>query len=338
MPEVSVLLPCYNAAETLNTALTSLTRQTMADFEIIVVDDGSTDGSPALLEAWRQREPRLRCIHQPHAGIIPALNTGLDACQAQLIARMDTDDRAHPERLARQYAFLEANRDIAVAGCLVEAFPVGQVREGFQIYISWLNSLVTDDDIRREIFVESPLVHPSVMFRKDWVIRAGGYQERGWAEDYDLWLRLYLAGARFGKVPESLLDWREHPDRLTRTDGRYALENFLRAKAHYLVQGPLAGRDAVFIWGAGMMGRRLSKHLLREGAPLVAFLDIDPRKIGRTRRGRPILAPDALPDWWARYAHPVLLAAVGARGARPLIRARLAQYQLREGADWWSAA
>ncbi len=338
MPKVSVLLPCYNAAETLDTALSSLARQTLADFEIIVVDDGSTDESPALLEAWSRREPRLRLIQQPHAGIIPALNAGLAACQAQIIARMDTDDRAHPERLARQVAFLEANRDIAVASCLVEAFPAGQVREGFQIYLSWLNSLVTDEDIRREIFVESPLVHPSVMFRKDWVIQAGGYQDRGWAEDYDLWLRLYLAGARFGKVPESLLDWREHPGRLTRTDGRYALENFLRAKAHYLVQGPLAGRDAVFIWGAGMMGRRLSKHLLREGAPLAAFLDIDPHKIGRTRRDRPILAPDELPDWWARYENPVLLAAVGARGARPLIRARLEQYRLREGADWWSAA
>ncbi len=170
MPKVSVLLPCYNAAGTLDTALSSLARQTLKDFEIIAVDDGSTDETPALLEAWSRREPRLRRHWQPHAGIIPALNAGLAACQAQLIARMDVDDRAHPERLARQLAYLESNQDIAVAGCLVQGFPPGQVRQGFQIYIAWLNSLVTDDDIRREIFVESPLVHPSVMFRKEWVI------------------------------------------------------------------------------------------------------------------------------------------------------------------------
>lgn len=92
------------------------------------------------------------------------------------------------------------------------------------------------------------------------------------------------------------------------------------------------------IWGAGMVGRRLSKHLLREGAPLVAFIDIDPGKIGKTRRGLPIIPPEALPEWWQRYQSPVLLAAVGARGARALIRRRLAGMGLVEGQDWWGAA
>ena len=86
------------------------------------------------------------------------------------------------------------------------------------------------------------------------------------------------------------------------------------------------------------MGRRLSKHLLREGVGLAAFIDIDPRKIGRTRRGRPILEPGELPAWWERYHAPALLAAVGARGARPLIRDRLSHLGLREGEDWWCAA
>jgi hypothetical protein len=158
------------------------------------------------------------------------------------------------------------------------------------------------------------------------------------AEDYDLWLRLYLAGARFAKVDQVLLDWREGPERLTRRDGRYSVENFLRAKAYYLARGPLADRDAVIIWGAGMMGRRLSKQLVRQGAPLVAFVDIDPRKIGRTRRGLPILPPQEFPAWWGRYASPVLLAAVGARGARPLIRAQVQRFGLREGLDWWCVA
>jgi FlaA1/EpsC-like NDP-sugar epimerase len=119
---------------------------------------------------------------------------------------------------------------------------------------------------------------------------------------------------------------------------RYSLENFLRAKAHYLARGPLFGRDAVIIWGAGMIGRRLSKHLLSEKLPLVAFIDIDPVKIGRTRRGRPIHSPDALPELWRQSTHPALLAAVGARGARHLIRQRLNEIGLREGVDWWGAA
>jgi glycosyltransferase involved in cell wall biosynthesis len=338
MPTVSVLIPCYNTADTLKEALESLRSQTFADFEIVAVDDGSTDDTAAILKAWQAQDERLHVIHQAHAGIIAALNSGLSACQAPLVARLDSDDRCYPERLACQAAFLEAHPDVDVAGCLVQGFPPDQVREGYRIYMEWLNSLVTDGDIRREIFVESPLAHPSVIFRRSVIEQAGGYQERGWAEDYDLWLRLYLDGARFGKVPQVLLAWREHPERLTRLDSRYSLENFLRAKAYYLARGPLAGRSAVMIWGAGMLGRRLSKHLLRQGVPLSAFIDIDPRKIGRTRRGLPILGPEKLAGWWREQSQPALLAAVGSRGAREIIRANLRKLGLLEAEDWWAVA
>jgi glycosyltransferase involved in cell wall biosynthesis len=338
MPAVSVLMPCYNAAATLEEGLESLSRQTLTDFEVIAVDDGSADETLEILRGWARQDKRYRLLSQPHQGIISALNTGLHYCRAPYVARMDTDDRSLPERLERQVSYLDAHSEISVVACLVAGFPKGQVRQGFRIYLDWLNSLVTDADIRREIFVESPLPHPSVTFRKDQVIGAGGYQERGWPEDYDLWLRLYLAGARFAKIDQVLLEWREHPDRLTRTDGRYSLENFLRAKAHYLARGPLVERDAIIVWGAGMMGRRLSKHLARQGLPLVGFVDIDPRKIGRTRRGLPVFSPDDLMNCWKRFDHPAVLAAVGARGARRLIREQLNDFGLIEGKDWWSAA
>ncbi len=338
MPPVSVLLPCYNAAATLPDALDSLTGQTLEDFEVVIVDDGSQDDTPDILEHYRRADSRIRCLSQPHRGILHALNAGLQVCQGAYVARMDADDRSHPQRLALQTAYLDEHPDVAVVSCLVSAFPEGQVREGFRIYLEWLNGLVRDEQIRREIFVESPLPHPSVVFRKEWVLQAGGYQEHGWPEDYDLWLRLYLAGARFAKVPQVLLAWRETGQRLTRSDSRYSLENFLRAKAHYLTRGPLAGRDAVIIWGAGMIGRRLSKHLLRRELPVMAFVDIDPKKIGRTRRGRPIIAPEELIGCWSQFRHPVLLAAVGARGARQLIRARLEGMGLVEAQDWWGVA
>jgi glycosyltransferase involved in cell wall biosynthesis len=338
MPIVSILMPCYNVAGTVAETLESLESQTLADFEVIAVDDGSSDNTLDILKAWPKQDARFRVLARAHEGIIPALNAGLAACQAPLVARMDADDLAHPERLARQVAYLDQHPDVALVSCLVRGFPEDTLREGFRIYIEWLNSLVSDEDIHREIFVESPVAHPSVTYRKAWVDKLGGYQERGWAEDYDLWLRLYLAGARFAKIPEVLLSWREHPKRLTRTDSRYSLENFLRAKAYYLKQGPLSGREAVILWGAGMMGRRLGKQLQRQDVPLVVYVDIDPKKIGRTRRGLPIIAPEELMTWWKRYSYPVLLAAVGARGARELIRQRLTDFGLVEGEDWWGAA
>jgi glycosyltransferase involved in cell wall biosynthesis len=337
-PKVSVLMPCYNAATTLEEALDSLSVQSLEDYELVAVDDGSSDGTLEILQQRANDDARICVLAQPHQGIITALNAGLKTCRAEIVARMDADDRAHPQRLEKQFAYLQVHPEIALVGCRVAGFPPEQVRQGFNIYLEWQNALLSDDDIRREMFVESPLAHPSVMFRREWVQRLGGYQDNGWAEDYDLWLRLYLAGARFAKLPEVLLEWREAPERLTRRDGRYSLENFLRLKACYLSRGPLAGRDAVIIWGAGMLGRRLSKHLLRLGVPLVAFVDIDPRKIGRLRRGLPILPPGELPVWWQRYGNPAVLAAVGARGARALIRARLEALNFTEGRDWWGVA
>ena len=338
MPTISILLPVYNAAETLVDCLDSLQNQTFQDYEIVAVDDGSLDAGPEILASYSEKDPRIRILHQEHQGIIPALNSGLGACTAPFVARMDADDRAHPDRLIEQYALLAGRPDLALVSCLVEGFPVEDVRGGFRVYLEWLNALITHEEIQREIFIESPLPHPSVMFRKDLVLEVGGYQERGWPEDYDLWLRMSQAGMRFEKVPAVLLRWRERPDRLTRTDSRYSLENFLRVKAHYLEKGPLSDRDAVIIWGAGMMGRRISKHLVRAGVPLAAFVDIDPRKIGNTRRGKPIVPPEALLDWWSRYKAPVLLAAVGARGARTLIRERLNKMDLVEGVDWLGVA
>jgi glycosyltransferase involved in cell wall biosynthesis len=335
---VSVLMPCYNAAGTIDEAVRSLVEGTFPDFEIVAIDDGSTDGTSRHLDDWSHRDRRVRVLTLAHGGIIPALNAGLQACRSGLIARMDADDRCHHERLERQVEQMRAHSELALVGSLVEGFPVDDVRGGFQAYIEWLNHLVDHEAIAREIFIESPFAHPSVMFRKRWVAQVGGYQERGWPEDYDLWLRLYLAGARFAKVPEVLLYWREHPDRLTRTDSRYAVSQFLRAKAHYLMLGPLRDRDAVVIWGAGQMGRRIAKHLDRAGAPLAAFIDIDPGKIGRQKRGKPVLPPEALPEELARHAYSVVLAAVGSRGARALIRERLSGMGLREGLDWWAVA
>jgi len=338
IPRVSVLLPCRNAVATLDEALDSVFRQTLTDFELVAVDDGSTDGSSELLEARAEKDARLRVVRLAPCGLIQALNTGLSACRAPLIARMDADDRSHPERLSEQVRLLEAEPALAAVGCLVEAFPAAEVRPGLTLYLEWLNGLTTPEALAREIYVESPLVHPSVMVRADWVRRVGGYEDHGWPEDYDLWLRMHAAGGSFAKVARVLFFWREHAGRLTHASPRYAIESFLQAKVHYLLRGPLAGRGSILIWGAGIVGKRLSKLLLAQGAPLAAFIDIDPAKIGRTRRGLPVLDPESCLDLWRRSTNPILLAAVGARGARALVRQQIDGLGLVEGRDWWAVA
>ena len=304
----------------------------------MAVDDGSRDDTLRILRDWTEREPRLRVLAREHAGIIPALNAGLEVCRGAYVARMDADDLCVPERLTKQAAYLDAHPAVGLVASWVAGFPASALREGFRIYIDWLNSLVSDAEIKRELFVESPFAHPSVMYRRELVQQLGGYQEHSWAEDYDLWLRMATAGVTFAKIPEVLVEWRDHPTRLTRSDSRYSVKNFLRAKAHYLARGPLAESDAVIVWGAGMMGRRLGKRLLDEQVPVVAFVDIDPKKIGRTRQGKPIISAEDFMDWWQRYPQPALLAAVGARGARDLVRQQVNDLGLVEGRDWWAAA
>ena len=338
MPDVSVLLPCYNASETLEESLISIKNQTYPDFEVICVDDGSTDGTTDLLKNWCQNDPRFIFVPIGHSGVIEAANTGLTFCRGEIVVRMDADDRCHPDRIKLQRDYLVKNPEVAVVGSLVKGFPAGQIGEGFQIYYEWLNSLITHEDISREIFVESPIANPCATFRKEWMDKLGGYQDKGWPEDYDLWLRFYIAGARFAKIPKVLLEWREHPDRLTHQDSRYSVENFLRAKAHYIAKGPAKDRDAVLVWGAGMTGRRLSKHLVREELPLVAFIEVDEKKIGNTRRGKPIIGVGELMGEWEKHQNPILLTAVRARSAGPLIKAQLDELKLIEGKDWWQCA
>ena len=129
MPAISVLMPCYNAAATLEETLQSIAAQSLADFEVVAVDDGSTDETAAILQRWEQQDARFRFLPLPHGGIIPAMNAGLQACRAELVARMDADDRMHPERLAAQVDFMAAHPEVDLVSSLVSGFPAGSLRE-----------------------------------------------------------------------------------------------------------------------------------------------------------------------------------------------------------------
>lgn len=335
-PVVSVLLPVRDAGPWLAGCLLSLKRQTLRDFEVVAVDDGSADGSAEVLDRWARDDARFRVFHRPAGGLVDALNAGLDECRAGLVARMDADDAAHPRRLQLQSALLEEHQEIGVVSCGVRHVPVSSVRGGLRRYEKWLNGLVDHDGIMRERFVESPVAHPSAVVRRNVLEVASGWRDIGWPEDYDLWLRLAERGVRFAKVPDVLYFWRDHGERLTRTDARYSKDAFLRAKAHFLARGPLAGGRHVVVWGAGPTGRRLARHLEREGVGIRAFVDIDPRLEGRRRRGVPVVSPKRLLE--LLDPEVVVLAAVAARGARDLIRSRLLALGLTEGDDFWCCA
>ncbi len=323
---VSILMPVYNAAATLPEALTSVQVQTWADWELVTVDDGSTDATAAILAAAAATDHRIRPLRRAHEGLVPALNAGLSACRGEWLARFDGDDLMHPERLAKQRA---AGFD-GVLGCGVATFPRDDVSEGLERYEAWLNGLLTHEQIVRDMFVESPLAHPSVMLPTALLRRVQGYRDCGWPEDYDLWLRLWQAGARFAKLPEVLHHWRDHPDRLTRGGGPYGRSAFRRCKVAHLKTSFLAGRATVIVWGAGKIGRFWSRSLTQDGLQVRCHIDERPEWRGQEVRGRPVYAPDFLAD---RPDEPVLVT-VGVLGARERIRTRMAEFGLVEWRDF----
>jgi glycosyltransferase involved in cell wall biosynthesis len=335
--DVSVLMPFRDAAATLEEAADSLLGEPGVSLELVLVDDGSRDGGGELAGRLAARHRGVRLLGTPGTGIPAALNLGLAAAAAPLIARMDADDISLPGRLARQRAVLDTDPRLAVVGAQVEAFPSNAVGLGLALYVQWQNAVIDAADHARELFIEAPLCHPSVMLRRSALDLVGGYREVPWAEDYDLWLRLDAAGFGLAKVPEVLLRWRHRPGRATFSHDRYALPRFYQAKAPFLAARlrPLLddGQRQLVVWGAGPTGKHTARALEPCGMRATLFVDIDPRKIGRPARGVPIVAPSAL----ERQRHAVVVA-VGARGARALIRAHLATLGFIEGADFVCAA
>lgn len=316
---IDVLLPVRDAAATLPACLNSIAAQTQRAFRLIAVDDGSVDASREILDAAARTDSRVVVINADGRGIVAALNTGLRHATAPLVARMDADDVMHPERLAKQAALLHDRPDLGAVGCLVnEAGLAG----GFAHYLAWSNALVTPDAIAQARFIESPLVHPTLCFRRAVVEQHGGYRDGDFPEDYELWLRWMDAGVRFAKIAEPLLHWTDHPARLTRTDPRYSVEAFYRIKLMYLARWLLRHnphRERVWIWGAGPLTRKRLRTLIEHGIRIEGWIDIDPDKIGRMTPDGPVFGPTDLPPPDACF----VLTAVGSRGAREQITAHL---------------
>jgi glycosyltransferase involved in cell wall biosynthesis len=328
-PPVSILLPVRNEARHLPAALRSLQRQTLRNWELLAVDDGSTDATAKILHSFADRDPRIRILKQAATGVVTALNLGLEACRGRYVARMDGDDVCHPQRLARQLESFREDPSLTLVAACVRHFPRAAIQGGMLAYEGWQNGILDHNDICRNLFVESPFVHPSVMFRRSAIIAAGGYRQKPWAEDYDLWLRLVERGARFAKRPETLLFWRDRPQRLTRTAANCTLAAFRSCKAHFLRRGYLKECSEVTLWGAGQEGKAWRKVLLREGVRVERWIDVDARKIGQRIHDATVFPPDRLKE-----AFGPMLITVGARGARKQIRRWAEQAGLDEGTDF----
>ncbi len=332
-PAVSILLPAYNAETTLPACLRSIARQTRTDWECVLVDDGSTDGTLACAHAAARHDPRIVVVPAPHRGLVAALGAGLARCRAPLVARMDADDVMHRHRLAVQLETLAAAPALAAAGCHVRIIPRAGLRDGLRDYERWLGSIDTPARVRAEAFVECPVVHPTLVVRTD-VLRTHGYREVPWPEDYDLVLRLLATGHDIAVVPRRLLSWRDGPARLTRTGAVYALDRITACKAAFLATGLLARTDEYVLWGYGATGRALGRALRTHGKHFTHVVEVHRGRLGQTIHGAPVIPVEALADLRGR---PVI-ASVASERPRRLIRDAMSAMGFVETRDYVCAA
>ena len=331
-PEVSIVLPFRNAADTLEECLDSIQQQSLTAFELIALDDGSSDRSAEILSKRSRADSRVILVPPEQHGIVAALNTGLGRARSVFVARMDADDIMGPRRLQLQSDFLQKNREVAVLGCRVELFPIESIRAGYREYVRWQNACIEPDEIADNIYVESPFAHPSVMMRRSVVERMGGYAEGDFPEDYDLWLRMNQQGIRMAKLPDVLLSWRERPDRVSRVDDRYSREAFDRLRARYLASDPrLTGGRPVVVWGAGRRTRQRARRVIERGVAPTAWIDIDPKKVGHSVWGIPVESPQWLEGAWPR---PFVLVYVTRHGAREEVESDLGRRGWKRGQDY----
>lgn len=332
MASVSVIMPVKDAADTLSAAIESILNQTLRDWELLLIDDHSADNSRAISGQFSEMDDRIRIVPFTGKGIVDALNSGLREARSGLIARMDADDLSHPMRLKQQCDLLLQRPEIGLVSCLVNYENCGKNDgRGMREYVDWLNGLTGERDIMLQRFAESPLPHPTVMFRAELVKKFGGYHNGDFPEDYELWLRWMEKGVRMKKVEEYLFTWTDHANRLSRTDPRYRDEAFWKMKSHYLARWLRKQvHSPIWIWGAGRVSRRRASLLESEGVTIGGFIDLFSDKT----HSYPCISFREIPEPGSMF----IVNYVSSRGATEEIRDYLEKATYVEGKDFIMAS
>ena len=319
-PQVSIILPFRNAAETLCECLDSILEQTIANWEVLAVNDHSLDDSAEIIGAYGREDSRIKHMYSPGKGIADALNHGVGSASSGILARMDSDDLMRPTRIEEQLEFLEQNPQVDLVSSKISHFTdiAGAESTGYGLYVDWTNTLLSHKEISDNQFIDSPFAHPSVMFRKSSMLRYGRYKKGDFPEDYELWLRWLNQGARMEKINRTLLEWRDRPDRLSRIAKEYSKQSFQSIKAKYFALWASMSIDKFLplaAWGAGKVARRQARFLSEEGISFTCFYEVDKKKVGGFVGKAPIKSIHNL----GGPSKEFIVGLAGARGARAKI-------------------
>lgn len=242
-PQVSVLLPAYNAEKYLPTAIDSILEQSFTNLELIVVDDHSSDSTWQIIQSYAEKDDRVVAVrNEKNLKLSNTLNRAISVARGEYLARMDADDWSYPDRLAKQVKFMDEHPQVGVSGGSMEVCD-----ENLNV-LSTRRYHQTDAEVRTHLFRYSPFSHPLIMIRKSVLDQAGGYRDEfNPAEDYELYFRIGLV-AEFGNLPDVLLKYRIIPKSMT-TGGTRKMEEKTIAIRHLYAQNyQMTWLDLVYTW------------------------------------------------------------------------------------------
>ncbi|POB13205.1 glycosyltransferase [Halobacteriovorax sp. DA5] len=217
--QISVVMSVYNNVDFLKESIESILTQSFKDFEFVIINDGSTDGSDKIIESYAKKDKRIKYISRENKGLIASLNEGIINSKGKYIARMDGDDIAHPDRFKIQYNFLEQNNDIDICGTWLERFTTDPKKS-----TNWKFPL-NDKDLKTLLIFSTPFAHPTIMMRKS-IFQPYDENFKN-VEDYELWFRL-SDNNKYANIPKYLLKYRYHQESVSRiANKKYELRKSL---------------------------------------------------------------------------------------------------------------
>ena len=292
---VSILVPFKNTANYLSACLDSILEQSYTNWELVIVDDHSTDRSFKIVENYAKKDPRVKLLKNKGIGIISALQTAYENSVGKFITRMDSDDIMQKNKIEFMVNDLSQNGQGFIALGLVKYFCDTGVKEGYKRYEKWLNDLISKGTSFNEIYKECVIPSPCWMVYRSDFEKANGFDSNVYPEDYDLAFRFYEIGLSCIPTKNILHLWRDYPVRTSRTSPNYTENSFLELKIHYFLRLSYDSLKTLVLWGAGKKGKKLAGLLKSAEIPFVWICD-NPKKIGKRIYDHPLESWEKLSD------------------------------------------
>lgn len=327
---VSIVIPFKNTEAFLEDCLDSICIQTYHNWEVLAVDDGSTDSSWQLVKNYSIKEPRIKIFKSKGDGIIPALQTAYNNASGKFVTRMDSDDIMLPTRLEYMVNKLEENGPGHIAVGLVKYFSNRGISDGYSRYEKWLNNLTQLGTNFSEIYKECVIPSPCWMVYRIDFENAGGFKPERYPEDYDLTFRFFENQLKIIPCNELLHYWRDYDNRTSRTHEHYAQNYFLDIKMDYFLKLSYNSNRLLVLWGAGYKGKTIAKKLIALDIDFTWLCD-NPKKIDKSIYHKKMNHFSMLES----LNNPQSIVTVANEEAQQKIRAYLRELKQKEMTDYY---